>query len=123
MSVRVDKWIWSIRLFKTRTLATDACKSGKITMNGQVLKASKEIRIGDIIEVYKDSIHLKVEVLQLSEKRMGAALINQFRLDLTSKEEYEKAKRINDSSFERRDRGTGRPTKKNRRTLNDFKDN
>ncbi len=122
MGARVDKWIWSVRLYKTRSLATDACKSGKITMNGISIKASKELKVGDVVEVYKDLLHLKVKVLQLSERRMGAALVPNFMEDLTPAEEYEKVKRIKEDSFEFRDRGTGRPTKRNRRDLTNFKD-
>ncbi len=122
MSVRVDKWLWSIRLYKTRTIATDACRSGKVSMDGRTLKASKEINIGDEIEVHKDYLHLKVKVLQLSEKRMGAALVGKFMEDITSDEEYAKAEAIKSHNFEFRQRGSGRPTKRDRRDLTHLKD-
>jgi len=121
MGVRIDKWLWSIRLYKTRSISTDACKSGRVTIGGKSVKASKEINIGDIIEVRKDNIQYKVKVLQLSEKRMGAALVDGFREDLTPQEEYDKMKAIKSGNFEYRDRGLGRPSKKDRRNLSSFK--
>lgn len=122
MGVRIDKWLWSVRLYKTRSLATEACKSGKVSIKGKSIKASKEIEVGDEIEVYRELIHLKLKVLQLSEKRMGAALVENFMLDLTPPEEYERVKRIRSNNFEYRDRGIGRPTKKDRRNLSQLKD-
>ncbi len=121
MGVRIDKWLWSIRFYKTRSISTDACKSGRITINGKSIKASKEVNIGDIIDIRKDNIQYKVKVIKLSEKRMGAALVNDFREDLTSDEEYNKMKLIKSANFEYRDRGIGRPSKKDRRNLNNFK--
>lgn len=122
MSVRIDKWLWSVRLFKTRSLATEACKSGKISFNGQSVKPSKEVKIGDVIEVRRDIVNMTVKVLALSEKRMGAALVENFMKDLTPKEEYDKLTIIKSSKFEYRDRGIGRPTKRDRRNLTNFKD-
>jgi len=121
MSVRIDKWLWSIRFYKTRSISTEACKSGRVTIKGKSVKASKEISIGDIIDIRKDNIHYTVKVLQLSEKRMGAALVDGFREDLTPVEEYEKMKAIKSGNFEYRDRGIGRPSKRDRRNLNNFK--
>ncbi len=122
MGVRIDKWLWSVRLFKTRTLATEACKGGKVSIRGQAAKASKDVNIGDIIDVKKDIVNMKIKVIALSEKRMGAALVSKFMLDLTPQEEYDKLTIIKSSKFEYRDRGIGRPTKRNRRELTNFKD-
>jgi ribosome-associated heat shock protein Hsp15 len=121
MGVRIDKWLWSVRLYKTRSISTDACKSGRITIDGKTVKASKEINIGDIIDIKKDNIQYKLKVLQLSEKRMGAALIDGFREDLTPASEYDKMRQIKSGGFEYRDKGLGRPSKKDRRNLNSFK--
>jgi len=121
MGVRIDKWLWSVRLYKTRSISTDACKSGRITIDGKTVKASKEVNIGDIIDIKKDNIQYKLKVLQLSEKRMGAALIDGFREDLTPASEYDKMRQIKSGGFEYRDKGLGRPSKKDRRNLNSFK--
>jgi len=121
MGVRIDKWLWSVRLYKTRSISTDACKSGRVTIDGKTVKASKEIKIGDIIDIKKDNIQYKLKVLQLSEKRMGAALIDGFREDLTPASEYDKMRQIKSGGFEYRDRGLGRPSKKDRRNLSSFK--
>ena len=121
MSVRVDKWLWSVRLFKTRSIATDACKGGKVSMDGKVVKASKEVKVGDIIEVQKDLLHMTVKVLQESSKRMGAPLVANFMLDLTPEEEFARVESIRNNGFEFRQRGAGRPTKRDRRYLNFLK--
>jgi len=121
MGVRIDKWLWSVRLYKTRSISTDACKSGRVTIDGKTVKASKEIKIGDIIDIKKDNIQYKLKVLQLSEKRMGAALVDGFREDLTPASEYDKMRQIKSGGFEYRDRGLGRPSKKDRRNLSSFK--
>lgn len=122
MSTRIDKWIWAVRFFKSRSLATEACKSGKVSFNGQAAKPSKDVKIGDVIEVKKGIITMTVKVLALSDKRVGAALVPNYLLDMTSKEEYDKLTLIKSSKFEYRDRGVGRPTKRDRRYLSYFKD-
>lgn len=122
MGVRVDKWLWAVRLYKTRSLASEACRSGKISIMGIVLKPSREIKIGDIIEVYKTPLLLKVKVKELLESRVGAPLVSNYMEDLTPKEEYDKILLLKDKQFEKRDRGAGRPTKKERREIDDFKE-
>lgn len=122
MGVRVDKWIWAVRIFKTRSQATDACKSGKVSMDGVALKPARNIEIGDRIEIKKDQINMEVEVLDLLEKRVGASLVPKFMKDLTPESEYTKIDLLKNKSFEYRQRGLGRPTKRDRRTLNRFKD-
>jgi ribosome-associated heat shock protein Hsp15 len=115
---RIDKWLWSVRVFKTRTLATDACKAGKVKLNGNSLKASYSIKINDVIVVKKDSFNLSFKVVQLLEKRVSATLAAAAVENITSEEEMNKFK----SWFaETRDRGAGRPTKRERRDIDDYK--
>ena len=122
MGVRIDKWLWSVRIYKTRSLATQACKSGHISIKGSTVKASRDINEGDIIELRKDHLNIKLRVKALSEKRMGAKLVEGFMEDLTPQEEYDRLKIINSGGFEQRGRGTGRPTKRDRRDINNFKE-
>ncbi len=122
MGVRVDKWLWSVRIFKSRSLATEACKSSKVSIGGKAVKPSREINIGECIDVRKEAIHLHLKVLQLSEKRMGAALVKDFMLDQTPQEEYDKLRTVKSRNYEYREHGLGRPTKKDRRNLTHFKD-
>ncbi len=122
MGVRVDKWIWAVRIFKSRSQATDACKSGKVSINGIAIKPSRIIDVGDIIEVKKEQINMLLEVVDILEKRVGAKLVSNFMNDLTPSEEYNKIDLLKSKSFEFRNKGLGRPTKKERREINIFKD-
>ena len=122
MGVRVDKWIWAVRIFKSRSLATEACKSGKVSIDGIALKPSRIVNIGDIIEVKKDQINMRLEVLDILEKRVGAKQVSKYMNDLTPSEEYNKIDLLKSKSFEFRNKGMGRPTKKERREINIFKD-
>ncbi|OIO99563.1 MAG: hypothetical protein AUJ98_10740 [Bacteroidetes bacterium CG2_30_33_31] len=122
MIARIDKYLWSVRLFKTRSQATEACKSGKIIINGKAAKASKEVSIGNIIYVKKDSFNLSFEVIDPIQKRVGAKLIEQYIKDLTPESEYNKLELMK-QNFEYRDRGLGRPTKKDRRIISKIKQN
>ena len=122
MGVRVDKWIWAVRIFKSRSQATDACKSGKVSINGIAIKPSRIIDVGDIIEVKKEQINMLLEVVDILEKRVGAKLVSGFMNDLTPSEEYNKIDLLKSKSFEFRNKGLGRPTKKERREINIFKD-
>jgi len=122
MGVRVDKWIWAVRIFKSRSQATEACKSGKVSIDGLALKASRIIEIGDIVEVRKEQINRSLEVIELLEKRVGAKLVAKYMKDLTPDEEYNKIDLLKHKSFEFRNKGMGRPTKKERREINIFKD-
>jgi ribosome-associated heat shock protein Hsp15 len=123
MGLRIDKWLWAVRLYKTRSQATEACRSGKISIDGMVVKASRDVKIGDEIEVYKSPLQMKVKVKDFLENRVGAKLVELYMIDLTPKEEYEKLLNVKSKNFEYRDRGTGRPTKKERRVIDDFKGN
>lgn len=120
MEARIDKWLWAVRLYKTRSMATDACKKGQITMNGLPMKPSKSIKEGDIINVRKPPVTYTFKVLQAIENRVGAKLVPEMLENLTPKEQYEILEMNKISGFINRARGTGRPTKKDRRELDDF---
>lgn len=122
MSVRLDKWLWAVRLYKTRALATDACRLGKITQNGIIAKASKEVKIGDRFEINLNQLHKEIEVKEILNNRIPAKLVENYMIDLTPKQEYERIELARKFAFEKRDRGVGRPTKKERRDIDSFKD-
>ena len=117
--VRIDKWLWAVRIYKTRSQASDACKSGRILISGMEVKPSREVRIGDIIFIRKLPVIFTLRVIGLTENRLPASRVREFADDLTSPEELDKLK-IKDTAFFKRDRGTGRPTKKERRLLDDI---
>jgi ribosome-associated heat shock protein Hsp15 len=118
---RIDKWLWSVRLFKTRSQATDACKSGKISIDDQSVKPSREVHIGDIIVIRQSPLIKTVKVKELLKSRVGAKLVENYMEDLTPEEEYTKLKLLREVNFEIRDRGIGRPTKKERRIIERLK--
>lgn len=120
--VRIDKWLWAVRLFKTRSIAIEACKKGRITIKGITIKPSRTIKVGDIIEVRRPPIIYSFEVLALSERRMGAKLVPEYMKDVTDKSQLEILELSKISGFVDRARGTGRPTKKDRRELEQFTD-
>lgn len=116
-STRLDKYLWSIRVFKTRSEATDACRGGKILVNGQDAKPSREIKAGDIILARKGPVQYQYKVLQPIDRRQGAALVAQYAQNLTPESELAKLHAPHESFFVTRDRGAGRPTKKERRQM------
>ncbi len=120
MEARLDKWLWAARIFKTRSIAADACKNGRITMSGMKQKASKMIKEGDIIEVRKPPITYSFKVLKAIQNRVGAKLVSEVLENVTAKEQLELLEMNRISGFVGRARGTGRPTKKERRELDDF---
>lgn len=120
--VRIDKWMWAVRLFKTRSLAADACKKGKVLMSGNSVKASRNIKVGDVVQIKRAPITYSFKVLALSENRMGAKLVPDFMENVTTQEQLEILEMSKYSSFGKRDRGTGRPTKKERRDLDEYLD-
>ncbi|MBR1668488.1 MAG: RNA-binding S4 domain-containing protein [Bacteroidaceae bacterium] len=120
MEARLDKWLWAARIFKTRTIAADACKNGRITIGGVKQKASKMIKEGDIIEVRKPPITYSFKVLKAIQNRVGAKLVPEVLENVTAKEQLELLEMNRISGFVGRARGTGRPTKKERRDLDDF---
>ena len=115
-NVRIDKWLWMVRLFKTRSMATDACNAGKVNMDGNNLKPSKNIKENEIYVVRIGQLEKTVQVLGSPKSRVGAPLVPQFYTDLTPPEEYERVKMLS-MRFEHRDRGEGRPTKRDRRQI------
>jgi ribosome-associated heat shock protein Hsp15 len=121
--VRVDKWLWAVRLYKTRTLATEACKAGRVKIAGQPIKASRVLKIGDEIEVHLGSLNKTVKVKELLHNRVGPKLVEQYLIDLTPIEEYERLELIREFNYEKRPRGTGRPTKLDRRQIERLKEN
>ena len=120
-AIRIDKYLWAVRLYKTRSLATDACRNGHVTMGEQPLKPSHEVKIGEVYNINIDQLHRQIEVKALLGNRVGAKLVENYMIDLTPKEEYERIQMVRQYAFEKRDRGTGRPTKRDRREIEDFK--
>ena len=120
-TVRIDKYLWAVRLYKTRTLATEACRKGRITVDDMPAKPSRGISAGDIIEVKKMPVVHSYRVLDPIEKRVGAKIVDKFVEDITPPEELQKLD-MQDDFFVKRDRGAGRPTKKERRLLDDLQD-
>lgn len=118
--VRIDKYLWSIRVFKTRSEATDACKGGKIRVNGADTKPSKPVKVGDTIVARKGPVTYTYKVLQLIDKRQGAKLVPLYAENLTPEEEIAKLRAPVETFFLKRDRGAGRPTKKDRRQMEDL---
>ena len=116
-SARIDKYLWAIRTFKTRSDATEACKGGKVKVAGVNAKPSKEVKPGDLVQVKKGSITFTYKVLQPLEHRVGAKLVPEYAENLTPEAELEKLRAPVETFFITRDRGTGRPTKKDRREI------
>ncbi len=117
---RIDKWLWAARIFKTRTIAAAACKKGQVSLGGVQLKASRTIKAGDVISVRKPPITYSFRVLQPIERRVGAKLIPEVLENVTTPDQYELLEMSKISGFVGRAKGTGRPTKKDRRSLEDF---
>lgn len=120
--VRVDKWLWAVRIFKTRSIASDACRMGRVMIEGVSLKPSRNVRVGDVVQVKKAPMTFSFKVLALAEKRMGAKLVPDYMENVTPPEQYELLELNKISGFVDRQRGTGRPTKKDRRDLDQFTD-
>ncbi len=120
--MRVDKYLWSVRYYKTRSIATRACKKGAIKVNGDVVKPSRDVFPTDKIGVRKNQINYTLEVLDLPKSRLGAKLVDMYRKDTTPKEAFEGQDMLQYSKKYYRQKGSGRPTKKDRRDLEDFTD-
>ena len=118
--VRVDKYLWAMRIYKTRSIAADACKNGRITINGVQLKPSRTFHIGDTFNVRKGPVTYTYKVLQLTENRLGAKLVPEYLQDCTSPQQLEILELARLAGNGGRDRGTGRPTKKDRRDIEIF---
>lgn len=121
--MRVDKFLWCVRYFKTRSIATNACKQGKVKMDGTNVKPSKEVFPNDKLTVRKNQIDYQIEVLDLPASRVGAKLVNLYLIDVTPKEAFEKLELLKYSKDYYRKKGTGRPTKKDRRDIDDWFEN
>lgn len=121
--VRIDKFLWAIRVFKTRSDAAEACRSGKVMVGGKVVKSARPIRKGDIIEVRKGAVHYQYQVLEPVDKRQGAQLVPRYAQDITPQYELDKLAAPNETIFLKRDRGSGRPTKRERREIDRLLDN
>lgn len=117
MTIRIDKWLWAVRLFKTRTLASDACRNGHVQLNNAPIKPSKDVKVNDVLTIRIGAFTKTVKVTGIIANRVSAKLAVDFVEDLTPPEEYEKLKSKKDDFFVKRDRGTGRPTKKDRREM------
>ncbi len=122
MALRLDKYVWCVRLAKTRSQASEAITKGKIKVGDGVVKPSKEPKVGDILQFSKNTAVFSYKIIQLLDKRIGAKLVEEYILDITPDEEVEKLKLYNLSQAVYRENGTGKPTKKDRRDINDFYD-
>lgn len=120
-TVRIDKYLWAVRIYKTRSLAAEACKKGKVNVDDMPAKPSRTVSAGDVIEVRKMPVIYSYRVVDPIEKRVGAKIVGQYVEDITPAEELQKLV-MRDDFFVKRDRGTGRPTKKERRLLDDIQD-
>lgn len=120
MEARIDKWLWAARIFKTRSMAAAACKKGQVSIKGSQIKPSRMIKEGDVIEVRKSPVTFSFKVKQAIEKRVGAKLVPEILENVTPPEQYELLEMSKISGFVNRARGTGRPTKKDRRSLEEF---
>ena len=120
MEARIDKWLWAARIFKTRSIAADACKNGRVTINNVNVKPSRPVKEGEVVAVRKPPVTYSFKVLKAIEMRVGAKLLPEIYENLTSPEQYELLEMNRISGFVDRARGTGRPTKKERRSLDAF---
>lgn len=117
---RIDKWMWAARIFKTRSIAAEACKKGRVSINGAQAKAARVVKPGDIIQVRKPPVTYSFKVIQPIEKRVGAKLVPEVLENVTTPDQYELLEMNRISGFVNRAKGTGRPTKKDRRELEEF---
>ena len=118
--IRIDKWLFAIRIFKTRGQAAEACRKGKIKLNEISAKAAKSIKVGDIITVRQSPMIRSLQVIGLTERRIGAKLVENFAKDITSKEEWDKYHKSRSSRNENQNKSQGRPSKRERRLIDQF---
>lgn len=118
--VRIDKWLWAMRIFKTRTVATEACKKGRVSVGGAVVKPSRTIKVGDIINVRKPPVTYSFKALALTENRLGAKLVPEYMENVTPRSELDLLEVVKISGFIDRRKGLGRPTKREGRELKEF---
>lgn len=120
--VRIDKYLWCVRLYKTRSIATELCRKGKVRVGGEPVKPSREVKTGETYTLHDQGIVKSFRVLAVLNNRVGAKLVSGFLEDLTPQSEYDKLKLLHTGGFEVRLRGTGRPTKRERRIIDRMKD-
>ena len=120
--MRIDKYLWCIRIFKTRSIATTACKKGQVKIDAKSVKPSRDIFGGELILIRKNQINYQIKALALPESRVGAKLVDQYKKDVTPKEEFEKMELLKYSKDYYREKGAGRPTKKDRRDIDDYQE-
>lgn len=120
MEARIDKWLWAVRIYKTRTIASDACKKGRISINGAQVKPSKMVREGDTVQVRRPPVTYTFRVLQAIENRVGAKLVPDMMQNITPQDQYDLLEMNRIGGFVQRAAGMGRPTKKDRRDMVDF---
>ncbi|MBT4918087.1 MAG: RNA-binding S4 domain-containing protein [Flavobacteriaceae bacterium] len=118
--MRIDKYLWCVRYFKTRSIATQACKKGSVKIDKTSVKPARDVYPGDVIVVRKDQVHYTLQVLDLPTSRLGAKLVDQYRKDITPKEAFSNKELLQYAKDYYRKKGTGRPSKKDRRDLEDF---
>ena len=121
-TTRIDKWLWAVRIFKTRSLASDACAGGKIKIDGTAVKASRNIVQNDIVQVRKSVVKYIYKVRNIAEKRMDAKLVLDFLEDMTPEEELAKLQSAQKQPLQKREKGQGRPTKRERRNMDKFRE-
>ena len=117
---RIDKWLWASRIFKTRTIAADACKNGRVMVNDVLVKPSRMVKVGDVISVRKPPVTYSFRILKTIEQRVGAKLLPDIYENITTPDQYDLLEMNRISGFVDRARGTGRPTKKDRRAMDAF---
>ena len=117
---RIDKWLWATRIFKTRSIATEACKKGRVAIDGVTVKPSSTVKVGETVSVRKPPVTYTFEVIGLTEARVGAKLVPNFLKNITTKDQYELLEMVRISGFVNRQKGLGRPTKKDGRDLAHF---
>lgn len=118
--VRIDKWLWAVRIYKTRTMAVEACKKGRVSINGTVVKPARTVKAGDEVSVRKPPVTYTFKVLALAENRMGAKLVPEYLENITPKEQYDILEMSRISGFIARSKGQGRPTKREGREMKAF---
>ena len=117
---RIDKWLWAARIFKTRSIAADACKNGRVTICGMGVKPSRMVKVGEVVAVKKPPVTYSFKILKTIEQRVGAKLLPEIYENVTTPDQYELLEMNRISGFVDRARGTGRPTKKDRRQMDEF---
>ena len=120
MEVRIDKWLWAVRLFKTRSLATEACKKGKVLIQNVAVKPSRTVKVGDIVQVRQNPVIYSFKVIALAQNRMNAKLVPDFMENVTTPDQLELIELAKIAAQSGRARGTGRPTKRDRRELDEY---